>query len=143
MKGRASPNEYTANSKIPVNAPPWDAASSRADPKKTPTQGVQPIEKTIPNKSEEKNPGFLYPNSSFLVLFKRGMFKTPVKCKPKNITMDPVTIFTTVLFCEMNVPIDPAKAPNVTNTIVKPKVKPIAFITVFVKILLNKDFSTP
>ena len=33
---------------------PWLVASIKADPRKAPTQDVHPVEKTAPNKTEEK-----------------------------------------------------------------------------------------
>ena len=42
--------------RTPSSTWPWLAASSRAEPKNAPTQGVQPMENTMPNTSAEKKP---------------------------------------------------------------------------------------
>ena len=39
--------------RIPFKTDPCCEAISKADPKKVPTQGVQPMEKTIPNRTDD------------------------------------------------------------------------------------------
>ena len=55
-KGIPRPKEYRSSIITPSSTFPWLVASIKADPRKAPTQGVHPMEKTIPNKTEEKNP---------------------------------------------------------------------------------------
>ena len=47
--------EYKSSMTMPVNADPCCEARSRAEPRNAPTQGVHPMEKTIPKRKEEKN----------------------------------------------------------------------------------------
>ena len=79
----------------PANTWPCWEASIKAEPRKAPTQGVQPRENTIPNKAAEKKPIFsvltlrLFPRNRLILI-------TPRKCRPKNTTIKPDTMLTAV-----------------------------------------------
>ena len=58
MNGMPSPIEKIASINIPFQTVPEFAASIKAEPKKVPMQGVQPIENIMPKKILEKIPSF-------------------------------------------------------------------------------------
>ena len=134
--GTPRPNEYSSSMATPWRTFPWLVASSSAEPRKAPTQGVHPTEKTTPKTSEEKKP-----RCSTLPSFvprNRLTRNTPKKFRPKKMTMSPVTKLTTALYSCNSVPKEPAKAPSSTNTSVKPRIKPRAFFTTrFVSLSLS------
>jgi len=107
---------------------PLEAASISAEPKKAPTQGVQPMEKTTPKTTEDRNPIFKCCRPNCRLLLRKGSCNRPIKCKPKTMMMPPVKIFRNVLYSTNKLPIVPANAPNKTKIRVKPRTKPNAFL---------------
>ena len=91
-----------------------------AEPRNAPTHGVQPMEKTIPNKKDDAWVCFFTSIELRFVLFKKLMLSAPVKFRPKMMTISPV-IMLTIILCEVSSPPRvPAKAPRRIKTRVNP-----------------------
>ena len=81
--------------KVPAKTLPCWEASIRAEPRKAPTQGVQPSEKITPKSRAEKKPILLVSTDRLLPL-NRFSLNTPRKLRPKKITTIPEMMFTAV-----------------------------------------------
>lgn len=137
-KGIASPAENSRSIIIPLRTEPCCEARIRAEPKNALTQGVQLIEKTIPNRIDFTGFNASVRITVFLPMPIMGKFIIPRKLNPKIIIINPDTKLKTVPCFKMNWPSVPAKAPNKTKTRVKPNTKPKAlYKTLFLVFVIS------
>ena len=128
INGIPSPAEKHNSMKIPFRLSLLEAASIRAEPKKVPMHGVQPIENITPNSAEEKNPVFTVLSFKWWSLLIKGIRIISMKLSPNKIMIIPDTIFTKERYSFKKPPTVPAKAPRVVNTMVKPDTNPMELI---------------
>ena len=99
-----------------------------AEPRKAPTQGVQPTENTTPKAIDEANPSWR-PAIEALVPRRKPSLTTPRKYRPNRTTTAPQTTLTMPWYATRKAPTEEASAPMATNTTVKPSTKPRAFLS--------------
>src|ERR1700693_4790631 len=126
-KGTASPIEYTASRKIPLVTESWAAAKVRITPRIGPTQGVHPKAKAKPIRKAphgELPPLMLCSRAS---VYNALILNRPVKCSPNRIMTTPAICASSDLYRASSCPTSVEIAPSVTNTTLKPRIKPMEF----------------
>ena len=129
INGTAKPAEYIKSSNTPYPKVACPAAKNNIEPNTAPIQGVQPMDKAIPIKTEPKKP-FVLGVFTLDAKLKIPKFITPSILSPKSIITAPLIILKTFMFFAMNAPNAEAAMPKSINIIVNPIINPAVLVKI-------------